>query len=170
MLKRLIFLVFVGAVLAAVIRLYVIEGVYVASASMEPTLKVGSNFFLEKITYLFRRPARNDFVVFYSPVKAGHDSIKRVIAVEGETVELINKSVYINGKKLEEDYVKHTRPGEILAGDNLGPFEVPEDMLFVLGDNRDESEDSRDWVNKDTSQHIYFITLNSVKGKLVMFF
>ncbi|MFH1369638.1 MAG: signal peptidase I [Elusimicrobiota bacterium] len=170
MIRRLLFLLAIGVAATLLLRTFVIEGIYVASTSMEPTLKMGSSFFLEKLTYMFREPKRNDFIVFPSPETENYDLIKRVIAVEGDTIEIRDKAVYINGVKLAENYVKHTRPREILVGDNLGPFEIPRGMLFVMGDNRDESEDSRDWKNPETGKHSYFIPVSAVKGKLILFF
>jgi signal peptidase I len=170
MIKRLIFLFFIAAVLTVFLRTFVIEGIYVASASMEPTLPVGTNYFLEKVTIRFIKPRRGDIVVFPSPVEPGKDLIKRVIGTGGDTIEIKRKEVFLNGIKLEEEYVKHTRSAEMLVGDNLGPLEVPADMVFVMGDNRDESGDSRDWKDKGTDEHIYYIPVEKIKGKIIRFF
>jgi len=168
--KRIWLLIAVGVILALFIRSFVLEGIYVASASMEPTLAVGSKFFLEKVTYYFREPAKGDIVVFPSPVKKDYDLIKRVIATAGDTLEIRDKTVFLNGQALSENYVKHTRSSELLVGDNLGPLQVPAGALFVMGDNRDESGDSRDWKDPATGDHIYFVAVGSVKGKILILY
>ena len=170
MIKRLLFLFFIAAFITVFFRTFVLEGIYVASASMEPTLPVGTNYFLEKVTLKFTKPKRGDIVVFPSPVEPGKDLIKRVIGTGGDTIEIRRKEVFLNGAKLEEDYVKHTRSTEMLVGDNLGPLEVPENMIFVMGDNRDESGDSRDWKDKGNEEHIYYIPVEKIKGKIIRFF
>jgi signal peptidase I len=147
-------------------RYYLFEPVYIASASMEPTLPIGRHLFLNKITYRFRKPAKNEIICFESPVGESHDSVKRVIAVERDTVELREKKVYLNGEPQLEIYTQHTRSGETLEGDSLGPLTVPPESLFVLGDNRDNSNDSASWKDPSTGQNIYFIKLEKVKGKV----
>lgn len=168
--RRILVLIGIGLIAALALRTFVIEGVYVASTSMEPTLRMGTSFLLEKVTYMFRSPARQDIVVFPSPVTGDYDLIKRVIAVGGDTLEIREKEVFLNGKRLEEPYVKHTRRFELLVGDNLGPLAVPENTFFVMGDNRDESEDSRDWKDKKTGEPLRFIPRSSIKGKLIFFY
>ncbi len=169
MIRRILVLVIAGVLAALLIRAYVVEGIYVASASMEPTLPVCANFFLEKITIKLHNPVYGDIVVFPSPIAENHDLIKRVIALPGDTIEIKEKAVFRNGVRLVEPYVKHTRPGEILEGDNLGPLVIPKGMIFVMGDNRDESGDSRDWIDKNTGEHIYFVALAAIKGKILQF-
>ena len=93
--------------------------------------------------------------------------IKRVIAVPGDEVELREKKVYFNGKQLEEPYTVYKRANERLTGDNLGPLKVPEDCVFVLGDNRDESYDSTSWKDARTGKPIYFLPMKNIKGKLI---
>jgi signal peptidase I len=169
MLKRLLFLFAIAGVGALFVRTFVAEGVYVASASMAPTLPQGEHLFLEKVTYRLRPPRRGEVVVFPSPLQDGKDLIKRVIALPGETVEIRNKTVSVNGAVLSEKYAVFTRPDEILQGDNLGPLLVPAGAVFVLGDNRDESGDSRDWLDPVTGQHMYYVPIKSIKGKIITF-
>src|SRR5437016_1131518 len=122
--KRLIFLVLLAACPAWLIRSYALEGIYIATGSMEPTLPIGIHLVLDKITYQWRPPARGEVIAFPSPVPPyEEDMVKRVIAVEGDTVEIREKEVFINGRELQEDYVKHSRAQERLLGDNLGPLE-----------------------------------------------
>ncbi len=170
MIRRLIFLFFIAAGAAIISRTFLIEGIYVASASMEPTLPVGANFFLDKLTVRFAKLKRGDIVVFPSPVDPGKDLIKRIIGVGGDSLEIRNKKVFVNGGELDEKYVKHTRSTELLVGDNLGPLDVPAGTVFVMGDNRDESGDSRDWKDKTTGDHIYFVPVEKVKGRIISFF
>lgn len=126
------------------VRLWVAEPIYVASPSMEPTLKTGTMLILDKVTLRGRPLRRGDIVSFRSPIE-DRDMLKRVVALPGETVEMRNKVVYIDGEALEEPYVVHSRAEERLEGDNLAPVLVPENGYFVLGDNRDESNDSSVW-------------------------
>src|SRR3989339_46253 len=166
--KRLLVLVIIAVAISMFLRAYCIEGIYVASASMEPTLKTGSFFFLEKVSYRVRPVKRGEIVVFPSPASADDkELIKRVMAVGGDTIEIREKAVFINGAELKETYVKHTRANEELVDDNLGPLSVPRGMVFVMGDNRDESGDSRDWKDPATKQHIYFIAVENIKGRIL---
>ncbi|MBI4656846.1 MAG: signal peptidase I [Elusimicrobia bacterium] len=167
---------------AFLVKKFVVEPTYTASGSMEPTLYKGHRLFLDKVTYKFRIPRRGEIISFVSPAGEEHESIKRVIAVEGDTVEIKTKKVYLNGEPLVETYVKYTRPNEILIGDNLGPVTVPPGHLFVLGDNRDNSSDSATWQNPavvtvsgtfgrsaavpQTGGRIYFLPVEKVTGKI----
>lgn len=162
-LGRLLFLLAVALAVVLPVRLWVLEPIYIASASMEPTLPVGRHLFTDKLTLRLRSPRRGDIVVFVSPVGEEDEAVKRVIALPGETVELKEKKVFVNGQELDEPYARHTRAMEKLEGDNLGPLVVPPGKLFVLGDNRDESKDSSVW--KDAAgERLYFLPTASVRG------
>lgn len=163
---RLLFIILATLAVVLPVRFYVIEPVYIASASMEPTLTKGMHLFLDKLAFRFRAPRRGEIISFKSPVGEPHDSVKRVIAVAGDVVEIKNKKVIVNGKELYEPYTRYSRPDESLAGDNLGPVTVPPRHLFVLGDNRDESRDSSTWKNPDNGERIYFIPLSALDGKI----
>ena len=103
-----------------------------------------------------------DVLSFRSPVSE-HDLLKRVVALPGETIEMREKAVFINGKELNEPYVVHNRAGEKLEGDNMAPEVVPPRGFFVLGDNRDESNDSSVW--KDSSgKPLRFLRLSLIQG------
>lgn len=163
--KRLVFLIVLGVAGAYFFRHYVGGLVRVASGSMEPTLEQGSFQWLNKWYYYFHPIKRGDIIVFPSPVDKSKDLIKRVIGLPGDSIQIINKEVFLNYKKLTEPYVIHKRADEILSGDNMPEVIVPQNCLFVMGDNRDWSEDSRDWKDK-RGKHIYFISVDSVEGKI----
>lgn len=164
--RRTLTLVLAAAAIAGLLRLFVFEGIYVATASMEPTLPVGTYLVLDKITYRLRRPQKGEIVLIKSPVPPEKEMIKRVIAIGSDSVEIRDKKVILNGAVLEEPYVQHTRARERLVGDNIGPLDVPEGRLFVLGDNRDESNDSSVWKDFKTGEPVYFVSYSSVRGLL----
>ena len=89
-----------------------------------------------------------------------------MIAVAGDPVELRQKQVYLNGEHQFEGYAYYARREERLAGDNLGPLRVPRGRLFVLGDNRDNSNDSASWKDPVTGESVYFLPLTRVTGKI----
>ena len=176
-LKELPALIVVAFVLALLIKSFLVQAFYIPSASMEPTLKVGDRVLVNKLAYKFHPPSRGDVIVFENPhpgqephrgivsgffhwvteglgftAPADEDFIKRVIGVPGDTVEYQNGNVYVNGKALIEPYLigpKDTRP--------FGPVTVRPGHLFVMGDNRTNSNDSR----FDLGQ----IPINRVVGK-----
>jgi signal peptidase I len=159
---RLSFLLAVAFAVVLPIRAWVLEPITIASASMEPTLRVGTLMILDKWSLASRVPERGDVVSFRSPVGA-EDLVKRVIAVPGDTVEIRQKKVLVNGKELDEPYIVHDRPNERLDGDNLGPLTVPERSYFVLGDNRDESNDSSVWKTA-SGERVYFLRASALQG------
>lgn len=161
---RLLFLVSVAVLLAAGLRAWVVEGIFVATGSMEPTLKVGTHLWLDKVTYRFRDPRPGEIVCFSAPVPPHEEMCKRLVAVAGQTVELREKALYVDGKAVDERYVVHKRSAEKLVGDNLGPLEVPKEHVFVLGDNRDESKDSSYWTDPATKEPRPFVPLSRLRG------
>ncbi len=164
--SRLLFLVLIAVAIVWPVRTFVVDPIYIASASMEPTLKVGDHLFLDRVTFRFRPPRRGEIIAFQSPVGENHDSVKRVIAVSGDTVEIKSKKIWLNGQEQSELYVRHSRADEILEGDTLAPMTVPQDSFFVLGDNRDESKDSASWKDPQSGKPVHFIGISSVKGKI----
>ncbi len=161
--KRLLFLILLAVIGAGGIRLFAVEGIYVASGSMEPTLKVGAFLFLDKLTLLVADPKRGDIVVFKAPIEPHEEMIKRVIAVGGDRVEMKNKKVFVNGEEIDEPYVQHTRGRETLRGDSFEEETVPEGYIFLLGDNRDESNDASSWRTEDGTP-IRFVFASRVRG------
>jgi signal peptidase I len=153
-----------GLALAVVlpVRAWIAAPITIASASMEPTLRVGTLMILDKWSLAGRRPRRGEIISFRSPVDA-EDLVKRVIGVPGDTVELRAKKVFINGAPLDEPYAVHDRSNEKLEGDDLGPLTVPPASFFVLGDNRDESKDSSVWRSK-SGERVYFLPASALQG------
>ena len=135
----------------------VAQATVVPSESMNPTILVGDHFFLDKLAFPANYPKalqkylptrtihRSDIVALWSPQNPDIRLVKRVIALPGETLEVRHGEVYINGHKLDEPYVIHSDSVEIDGRDNFGPVEIPEEHFFLMGDNRDNSNDSRFW-------------------------
>jgi len=152
---------------------FVAQATQVPTESMKPTILVGDHFFLDKIAFPGNFPAavrpylprrsirRGDIIAFKSPVDAKIPFVKRVIGEPGDTVELREKTLYVNGEPIDEPYKIHVdsgiyrtdswTPHELSVRDNYGPVVVPPDSFFVMGDNRDNSQDSRYWgfVHRD---------------------
>ena len=131
-------------VLALGIRTFVAEARYIPTPSMVPTLKVNDRLLVEKMSYRFRQPKRGDIVVFSSTEELkrqgyNYDFIKRVIGLPGETIEVKHGKVYVNQQAIEEKYILAP------AIDSYGPVVVPQNEYLVLGDNRNNSSDSRAW-------------------------
>ncbi len=139
-----------AVILAFGIRTFVAEARYIPSSSMEPTLEINDRLIIEKLSYHFREPVRGDVVVF-NPTEAlqaqdFHDAfIKRIIGLPGETVQVKEGKVYVNGKEITEKYIAED------PNYDYGPVVVPEGEYLVLGDNRNNSYDSHYWgfVPKD---------------------
>ena len=134
-------IVLISFLLAMILRAFVIEGREIPSGSMLPTLQIGDKVLLNKFIYHFKDPARGDIVVFTPPEEIGQEGpfIKRVIGLPGETVEVRDGKVFINGAALKEPYLAEPPMYD------YGPVIVPEGCLFVMGDNRNSSFDSHRW-------------------------
>jgi signal peptidase I len=135
----LVILVITFALVFGVVRPFVVEAFYIPSESMVPTLEVGDRVFVNKFIYRFRQPKQGDIVVFKSIEGEQEDLIKRVVGVPGDTIVLSNGTLIVNGVPKEEPYVNHQLPDL----SSFGPITVPEGKVFVLGDNRANSRDSR---------------------------
>jgi signal peptidase I len=110
---------------------------------MEPTLLIGDHFVIGKLAYKTTEPKRGDLIVFKYPPKPEVPYIKRLIGEPGDKVEMIGRIVYINSHPLKEDYAQYIDPGSVYQ--HYGPVSVPPEKYFVMGDNRDNSMDSRFW-------------------------
>lgn len=155
-----------AVILALIVRDALVMAYVIPSGSMEGTLAVGDRIMVSKCAYGVWLPwlhfkivpggeiERGDVIVFKHPSQHV-DYVKRVIGLPGEEVRIVNKQVYVNGAPLSEPYVRHTDPitlsGVVTARDNYGPVVVPPGHLFVMGDNRDNSNDSRFWGFVDKS-------------------
>ncbi|MEW6033298.1 MAG: signal peptidase I [Chloroflexota bacterium] len=124
------------AVLVFVLLRVSVQTFRVEMPSMKPTIEPGWWLVLDKVSYRFGQPRRGDIVVFHAPTEPGHDFIKRVIAIPGDTVEVKDGKVYLNGQPVEEPYLANP-PHYTMA-----LWEIPPNEYFVLGDNRDTSVDS----------------------------
>lgn len=133
----------VAIVLALGVRATVAEARFIPSESMLPTLEVGDRLIVEKISYRLHPPDRGDIVVFDPPPRSGFDRgnafIKRVVGLPGETISVREGQVYIDGKPLDEEYVKEPPTYEMEAQ------AIPTGSVFVMGDNRNNSADSHVW-------------------------
>lgn len=161
----------VAAVLALIIRTFVVQAFKIPSGSMEDTLLIGDHLLVNKFIYgtqlpfmdepvlKIREPERGDIIVFEFPEDRDksyfkrRDFIKRVIGLPGDTVEIRNKNVFINGERYLTPEAVY-KDGNLTAGprDNMRPLVVPEHSFFVMGDNRDRSYDSRFWRFVDRSE------------------
>jgi len=157
----------------------VAQAYQIPTGSMENTLLVGDYLFINKMLYgseidigmgghrlfyyrfpAFRHPEQGDIIVFRYPENPRQDFIKRCVALSGQTVEIRNKELYVDGVRQVEPYVIHidsrVLPAELSHRDNFGPFKVPPGTIFMMGDNRDNSHDSRFWGP---------LPVNLIKGK-----
>jgi len=159
--------IILAVLLTVVIRGLVVQAFRIPTGSMENTLLVGDFLFVNKLVYgseidigfaghrmvyyrfpAIRQPHQGDVIVFRYPDDPSRDFIKRCVAVEGQTVEIRDKVLYVDGKPMTEPYVIHSDErvlGRENARDNFGPMVVPKGTLFMMGDNRDNSHDSRFW-------------------------
>ncbi|MEM6402911.1 MAG: signal peptidase I, partial [Cyanobacteria bacterium P01_D01_bin.116] len=145
-LRENLILITIALVLAFFIRTFIAEPRYIPSDSMLPTLETGDRLVIEKISYRFNSPKFGDIVVFQPPPelqRRGYSKdqafIKRVIGTPGDTLKIDNGKVYLNGNILQEDYIKEPP---------LKPYplvKVPPNQYFMMGDNRNDSNDSRYW-------------------------
>jgi signal peptidase I len=149
--------ILIAVVLAFFIRYFIVELYMVEGPSMRPTLVNSERLVVNKFIYRFKAPEKGDVLVFRYPKDPSRDFIKRVIAVAGDTIEIKDGRVFVNGQLMNESYIlEKTRGSYPLAT-------VPEGHIFVMGDNRNNSEDSR-------FKDVGFVPLELIKGKAVMVF
>ena len=165
----------VAILIALFIRAFVVQAFKIPSGSMEPTLLVGDHLLVNKFTFgiklpfidrkflVYQEPQRGDIVVFIFPKDKKKDFIKRVVGAPGDTVEIRQKKIYINGKLWDDPYGVY-RDAEVtglVPRDNFGPVVVPPEHVLVMGDNRDRSFDSRFWG---------FVPFDQIKGKALILY
>jgi signal peptidase I len=126
-------------------RAYVIQAFPAHTPSMEPALMAGDHVVTDKSTYAFSEPKRGDIAVYRAMEFSQRISMGRIVGMPGETIEIRNRVVFVNGSKVDEPYVQFLRPptGETLPGQSVAPTVIPADAYFLLGDNRENSMDSR---------------------------
>lgn len=151
----------IAILLALFIRTFVVQAFKIPSGSMLPTLLIGDHLLVNKFIYglripfsgkvlvPYKNPARGDVVVFRYPKDKSIDYIKRVVGTPGDTVEIRTKKLFINGEQVQDAHAHISTPAVLNAAssprDNYGPVLVPDGRVFVMGDNRDNSYDSRFW-------------------------
>lgn len=128
-------------IIALFVDFVIIANAVVPTGSMESTIPAGSRIMGLRLYYNFNEPERGDIVIFKYPDDEKVDYLKRIIGLPGETVEIVSGKVYIDGELLDEPYLDEEPTGD------FGPYQVPEDSYFMLGDNRAVSKDSRYWNN-----------------------
>ena len=149
--------IIVAVVLAFCIRTFIVDPYLVSGPSMMPTLEDRERLLVNKFIYYVRAPQKGEIIVFRYPSDPSRDFIKRVIATGGDTIEVIDGHTFVNGKELTEGYIRepfHT---------NYRKAKVPEGHVFVMGDNRNNSEDSR-------FKDVGFVEHRLVKGKASVIF
>jgi signal peptidase I len=169
--------IILAILIAFFIRTFVIQAYKIPSGSMKPTLLIGDHILVSKFNYgiklpLIRStvipvgaPRRGDIVVFIYPEDRSKDFIKRLIGLPGNTIEIRDKKILVNGLPWSDAHGVNVDnmviPGSVQPRDNFGPVTVPEGTLFVMGDNRDESYDSRFWG---------FVPMKDVLGKALIIY
>lgn len=154
--------IIVAVALAFCIRTFLVEPYMVEGSSMYPTLKHHERLIVDKLSYFLTDPKKGEIVVFRYPKDESRDFIKRVIAVGGDTIEMRDGTVIVNGAEIEEGYIYKNDP----KGPNMSNYRksvVPEGHIFVLGDNRNNSEDSR-------YRGVDFVPHRLVKGRAIIAF
>ncbi|MBN2231936.1 MAG: signal peptidase I [Deltaproteobacteria bacterium] len=165
----------IAVIIALLIRAFIVQAFKIPSGSMEPTLLVGDHLLVNKFVYgvqvpltekklfVFRHPERGDIIVFRYPVDGRKDFIKRVVGLPGETVEIRQKQVYIDGVPYDNPHAVFRAPNVVdqVPRDNFGPVTVPPESVFVMGDNRDRSYDSRFWG---------FVDYGKIRGKAMIIY
>ena len=134
----------------------------IPSGAMLPTILIGDHILVNRLLYKSSAPKRGDIIVFEFPKDPSVDYIKRLVAVGGDSLEIKDKKVIINGTEMNETFVKHISSkimtSESSPRDNFGPVTVPDGSVFVMGDNRDNSYDSRFWG---------FVDVDKIRGKAI---
>jgi signal peptidase I len=157
----------ISTLLSHAVRGLIVQAYKIPAGSMIPTLLIGDHIYVDKLSYkVGGHPERGDIIVFKYPKDESKDFVKRIVGIPGDTVEIINKRVVLNGTPVNDnDYTQRIDPGVLDASinprDNFGPVTVPSGSYFVLGDNRDQSLDSRFWG---------FLDVSKIKGKAAVIY
>lgn len=146
----------IAVALALFINAFLIINAQIPSGSMENTIMTGDRVFGNRLAYTFKDPERFDIIIFKYPDDESQLFIKRIIGLPGETVEIRDGHIYINGSDTPLEDVETKEPME----GSFGPYTVPEGCYFVMGDNRNNSRDSRYWEHT-------FVTEDEILGKAV---
>lgn len=146
--------ILLAVVLALAVRLFLFEAIVIHQSSMYPNFQEGDRVVIGKLMYHFKPPDRGDVIVFKTKDMT-RPFIKRAIGLPGETVEIHDNAVYIDGERLSEPYLYQTMYGE------YGPVTVPDKCIFALGDNRNNSEDSR-------YEAVGMIPFKDIRGRVLM--
>jgi signal peptidase I len=169
--------ILIAVILALFIRTFVVQAFKIPSGSMLQTIQLGDHILVNKFIYGIKipftdktlipvkDPQRGDIIVFTPPHEPKKDYIKRVVGIAGDVIEIRNKKLYVNGEYVTGPYEIHTESRIIPQGpikrDNMEPVTVPDGCLFMMGDNRDNSQDSRYWG---------FARLEKIKGKAMFIY
>jgi signal peptidase I len=150
--------ILIALILALIIRTFVVQAFKIPSGSMLETLQIGDHILVNKFIYRFNNIERGDIIVFKYPKDESRDFIKRTIGLPGDKLEIKQRQIYINNHPISESYTIHDDiSGQFFfPRDNFGPVLVPKDKVFVMGDNRENSMDSRFWG---------FLDISKVKGR-----
>ena len=166
----------IAIILALFIRTFIIQAFKIPSGSMLPTLQIGDHLLVNKFIYgvkvpftgttliPIKTPKHNDVIVFKYPKDPSVDYIKRVIGISGDRLAIKNKKVFINGEPVADphaDFGRQIIPGHINSRDNFTEIKIPEGKVFVMGDNRDNSHDSRFWG---------FVDEKDIRGKAIIIY
>jgi len=140
-------IVIIAIIYSLIIKTYIVQAYYIPSSSMEPTLKIKDRILVNKFIYKLQNPRRKDIVVFLSPVKKYMNIIKRVIGIPGDILKLIKGELYLNNRKLKENYIFSGINYNFLylteKLQSIKKLMVPDNYYYVMGDNRARSMDSR---------------------------
>ena len=148
--------IIIAVLLALLIRTFVVQAFTIPSGSMIPTLLVGDYILVNKFIYRFKDPVRGDVIVFKYPWDEKRDFIKRVVGLGGEEIVIKGRAVFVNGKPVDDPHAFFV---DSVTTQEYGPVVVPPGSYFVMGDNRDNSQDSRYWG---------FLKREKIRGKAFM--
>lgn len=148
-------IILTALVISFAVNNYVIANAVVPTGSMESTIEPNDRIIINRLAYVTTEPQRGDIISFWYPDNEDENFLKRIIGLPGETIESKDGEVFINGEILDESYIKEK------SYDDFGPYEVPEGCYFVMGDNRNNSHDSRYWEHK-------FVSKDKIVGKAMI--